>query len=625
MPEIAPFIRQAIKVNRIQYLPTITSWNRIEGRPRKENFERALKAEVRDALWMISKQWQTGEFQGEDAASAIMAKVHITTTALHKFQAENGLVDGFDDGQVPLEAKVEHQSIPFQSGSQEMSLDLRVMIGRHWLKLLRRHSQSALQNLKNEYLTTYGFENPNPTLEQDAQICAHIEVWQQFAAAAYGDSMDGYKLYTNIKSTGDTISEASLSATELDELNTLRDRFVVWFEKLFYQPIEQENKAWKPSSLEYQFACSAPKNGGEKVFIADEYYHGHLDWYNLDIHNSKNQLSLTEEEPLEKSVEKSFTLSFLPTPVHLPGMPNNRWWTFEDWKTDLGKINPNTTDINQLMLLDFGLNYAEDWLLFPFTLPVGSIAKVGGLMVTNTFGEKIWVEPAGRGSDEQWNRWSMFKHNIRGDQNVPADLSLLLVPSAPKILEGKPLEEAYMLRDEIANMVWGVESLVPLASGKSKRGKEAASELRSKYEQFITLLAEVPTTDNEAKIRYQIMNSVPENWIPFIPIHKDASQREIQLQRAAMPRIFEGTDPNIPPIKVEPRTSMLREGLDNPTPEAYFIHEEEIPRAGIRVHKSFQRTRWYNGRVVTWVGFRKQVGRGEGHSGLTFDQAVSKK
>src|SRR5687767_10110236 len=47
--------------------PTVTLWNRLEGRPRTENFARALKAEVRDALWMLTKQWHMGEFFGDDA------------------------------------------------------------------------------------------------------------------------------------------------------------------------------------------------------------------------------------------------------------------------------------------------------------------------------------------------------------------------------------------------------------------------------------------------------------------------------------------------------------------------------------------------------------------------------
>jgi hypothetical protein len=39
--------------------------------------------------------------------------------------------------------------------------------------------------------------------------------------------------------------------------------------------------------------------------------------------------------------------------------------------------------------------------------------------------------------------------------------------------------------------------------------------------------------------------------------------------------------------------------------------------------QSFQSTRWYDGRVVTWLRVRKQVGRGEALSGLAFDSIVA--
>ena len=122
------------------------------------------------------------------------------------------------------------------------------------------------------------------------------------------------------------------------------------------------------------------------------------------------------------------------------------------------------------------------------------------------------------------------------------------------------------------------------------------------------------------------MNSVPENWIPFIPVHIDGSNREIQLQRAAMPRFLKG-DPN-PPLPVRPRTALLRQGLDplptpsepNPPRQSYFVHEEEVPRAGVVVQQTYKRTRWSGGRVFTWLGVSKHTGRGEGSSGLAFDQ-----
>jgi hypothetical protein len=107
----------------------------------------------------------------------------------------------------------------------------------------------------------------------------------------------------------------------------------------------------------------------------------------------------------------------------------------------------------------------------------------------------------------------------------------------------------------------------------------------------------------------------------MIPVHVSGDTREVQLQRAAMQRVIEG-DPAPPAAIVRPRTPLLRQGLDQPTPAPYFVHEEEVPRAGVRVTQSFQRTRWRDGRVWLWLGRRKQTARGESSSGLAFDQIV---
>jgi hypothetical protein len=56
--------------------PTVLAWNRLEGRPRKPNsFDRSLAAEIRDAAWMLTRQWQLGEFEGDDAGSPVAAQV----------------------------------------------------------------------------------------------------------------------------------------------------------------------------------------------------------------------------------------------------------------------------------------------------------------------------------------------------------------------------------------------------------------------------------------------------------------------------------------------------------------------------------------------------------------------
>jgi hypothetical protein len=70
--------------------------------------------------------------------------------------------------------------------------------------------------------------------------------------------------------------------------------------------------------------------------------------------------------------------------------------------------------------------------------------------------------------------------------------------------------------------------------------------------------------------------------------------------------------------RILPATGLLSEGIGEAEP--YYVHEEEVSRAGAIVSRSWQRARWYGGRTLLWSGLRKQSGRGEGRSGLGFDR-----
>lgn len=604
-------------------IPTITLWNRLEGRPRTHDFERALRAEVRDPLWLLTRQWQLGEFRGDDAGSPVVAKVHVETTELTRYRAAANLPEAFADD-VPLEAKVEQRQIPFRIAGQAVAFDIRVMMGRRWLKLV-----GGLETgLSQKFTDALRIAAPDPTQAADAPVAAHRESWQTMAAFA-GRAMDGYALYEHLRDGHHAHELVALdNPANAAPIEAAETEFTAWYESLFYQPREAANNAWLPDRLEYAFAASAPQQGGEKSLVADEYFHGHLDWYNFDIDPSGEGIGDVPGAPPPAAVEATHTASFVPAPIQFDGMPNTRWWTFEEGRTNFGDIDPDTTDVNKLLLMEFALVYANDWFLMPFTVPAGTIARVAGVAVTNVFGERTFVEAAGRGPDEGWQRWSMFTLATRGQDDVAADLSLFVVPSVPKIQESAPAEAVQIVRDEMANMVWGIETHVMLPSGEGKAGRGAALETRRYFRRLVEEgppgPPPAPTLENDAAIRYRLMSEVPENWIPFIPVHIENDIREIQLRRAALLRVIEG-DPSPSPARVEPRTSLLRHGLDQASPTGYDLHEEEVPRAGIRVTQGFQRTRWYDGRTFVWFGARKETGRGEQSSGLAFDRILPKR
>jgi hypothetical protein len=595
--------------------PSVTTWNRLEGRPRTVSLERALRAEVRDALWMLTKQWQMGEFRGSDAGSPIAAKVRVDTTRLTKYRPGEGAAQPFSY-EVPLEATVERRPVALELAGRAIAFDLRLAMGREWLAMIE-----GIGDYRAQFLARYPITEPNPATTEDADRCAEPQVYALFAALA-GRAMDGGALYEHLTESSSNHAYdgiAGIGAGDQTKLDEAAKRFLAWFERLILQPPKGED-AWKPSQLDYAFAASAPEpGGGEKVYTADGYGEIRLDWYSLEVDAAARLEPVPGSETT--GLPPSAAATTIPVPVSFAGMPNTRWWAFEDAKTNYGEIDANTTDLATLLFLEFALVYANDWFVIPYTLPAGTIADVRGLEVTNTFGERFWIEPADAGAEANWQRWRMFTIDVENQAGASADTSLLLLPTVAKVEHGAAIEQVELIRDEVANMVWAVETTVPTAGGQSAPGREAAAQLYSYYQGLLAPVAQTPAAATP-EIRYQVMSSVPENWIPFLPVHVDGSNREIQLQRAAMPRILEG-DPN-PPQKIQPRTALMRQGLDLQPAQPYFVYEEEVPRAGARVLQSYERARWSDGRVYVWLRVRRQVGRGEGSSGLRFDAIAEK-
>ena len=591
---------------------SITFWNRIEGSQRAPSLDRALRAEIRDPLWLISKQWQMGEYKGEDAGSAIVAKVHVNSTRISKFIDSDALASEYNHA-IPLEAQAEKTEIPFDIAEHKYSYDIRLMMGRYWIKLLTKHRfKSIVAKFKQEF----PIDKPNNEASH-SHYCAHKEV-QEYLRAIQGRFLDGFDLYTRLKQ--EKASNIVMPQNRSDELDLLGKKFVTWFEHLIWQPTHENGSNWNAEQLEYRFGIKFGESNGEKHLGAKEYFHGNIDWFNLDSSATTNTTS-----NLPTAEEEALTLTFFPSPITFPGMPEQRWWALEDGQANFLKIQPDTTDINQLLVLDFALHYSHDWFILPLTLPIGSFSKIEGLMITNVFGENLWISAAGNDPGTNWHRWTVFNNAQQDSMGLEINAPLFLPPSCINSQEGSPMEEVFFVRDEIANMVFAIEANIQLPNGNVKRGKEAGEELKEYLQKFIPIVEPQGIVENDAKFKYNLVNALPEHWIPFIPVLDDAGQTRVKLQRASFPRIYDNADKTQLLTKIEPRTTILREGLDtSDANRKYFIDLKEISRMGVRVSKSHQRTRWVNGEVINWIGLRKSTGKGEGSSGLAFDQIVPK-
>ncbi|MFA5327635.1 MAG: hypothetical protein WC384_07580 [Prolixibacteraceae bacterium] len=572
MPEALAFAELMIKEYRI---PSITAYNRLETSPRTANFDRSLKAEVRDAMWMLTRQWQFGEFEGEDAASPVTAQILGMHTTMDRVRFPAGQPFAFNQD-MPLETHVERETI-------RPNLSIAVQMGRYFLKLMKTNAlEAALPDFISRYPLNFTID---PNDREAVQLYDSVK----------NKVFNGYSLYLEITTPEDaaTIYENWIdSAFPLikDQFKTIGNLFAAWHQRNYSQPVTTEDTAWLPEQLEYQFAISSPQNQ-QKTLTADQYYEGHLDWYSFDL-DARKQVSLPDQPEEQPAPTENF-VSFIPAPIAFKGMPNARFWMMEENQTDFGKIDTSPTGLLHLMLAEFGLIYSNDWFMLPYPLSINTLCEIQGIVVTDVFGQEILVRPAGKGLETNWHRWAMFHHSSK-QNSLNATNLFYLTPAITKSLYSPPLEEVNFLRDEMANMVWAVENIVPSQTGKGIRGSEMA--LTDKP-------ADAFVPAGTAEIRYVLGTTVPDYWKPFVPVHVNGSDTEIRFQRAQMP----GAKPPYGVILTE-------------QPAPYFINEEEVPRAGAIVTRSFQRTRWLNGKTYLWIGRAKEAGRGEGLSNLRFDQ-----
>jgi hypothetical protein len=295
-------------------------------------------------------------------------------------------------------------------------------------------------------------------------------------------------------------------------------------------------------------------------------------------------------------------------------MPAPRFWDFENNDVPLPTVKTQVRDLAKLLALDFMLIHGEDWFVLPFSLPVGSIARVDSLVVSDVFGGQTLVKRADQGTVAAGpNRFSLFSSVIVDGSGTPGNIAGVYVspPSAGAAMQiGKPREEVRFARDETANLGWGVERIVPnpLGEGRPGRERDAAVDATSPIEP-------AQSQDLTSPLRYLVETKVPVNYIPLVGVPVPGTNTFV-LQRGANVRPNRGGPGNaVQFTPVPPAGKILRpDGLTS-----YKIVDEEIPRTGLIIQRAVYRTRWIDGSTHVWMARRRRAGEGEAQSGLRFD------
>lgn len=619
------------------FLPYM-SWNKLEARPRQIDFNRVLEVRIQDPLWMLARQLQMGEFKGNDTGSGIITKALMEYSSIYAFSRKDDInnVKPYDLKQMPLEPMVENISYQF-------SIKERVRMGQVWKREIKKLLSSTASGIFTSLAAHASFlidTTPPDTNSTPVDKVAKSLYFSQHKTAAFirtasltEETLDGNYLLQQCQTTspfttfntalGNALTSLGVSSTNFD---TACSNFVQWATKMYNLDLQSNNgEFWNREKLEYELELYSDDM---KRLTSDNAHNGSLDWYSFENNNTAGvsfpTVTTTPAAPVLKEM--------LMTDNRFAGMPSSRWWEFENGRVNFGNLEGDTNDMAKIMLAQFALVYQDDWFVIPYRIPVGSYSKIHGMVVTDVFGVKTYIANHTEEydsntanfvyADETWKDWSWMdvseKNNVV-NFSKPAG-RMLLLPTLSGKLESTPVESVTFARDEISNIVWAIEKIVPDHLGKGADAQQVSVDYRSRLEQLAPATAPLPPGADDAKLDYTLMNTVPENWIPFIVKHNPGSIREVRLQRASMPRIVGA----LPVSLARPRTECISYGLNNTPITGYYINEEEVSRAGTRIETTFQRTRWYNGKTIMWVGRNRTTGRGQGSSGLVFDKVSDK-
>lgn len=579
-------------------MASITSWMRLQPLSRNAEMKSSLQARIYDPLWLLARQWQLGEFQGEDNGSPVMARWRSEAAKLSRYFSgaikPNTIANAPRyDPTMPLETLVEREHIRPTTNQKAEKLRFAAEAGQQFLRVLdgMRDTERISKDYRNAFVRKYPF--PRLTTEERATLDNDSLSFIDLMASRVPD---GRLLRSAFRVTSAGVivmaPELQIAAGDLADIREAAQLWLSWFDSLFSEP-EKENPTWLPERLEYAFSVGTRFSDGECPLTAEEYFEGHLDWYAFDV-NPEVTLGGASD-----NVVSEITRSAIPAPVSFRGMPAARFWEFEDAQIDFGSVDAGPTDLARMLLVEFALNYGNDWFVIPVELDIGSLYRCRSLVIEDTFGVRTLIKPSSEAGEPN-STWRMFQqsHTRGSGLKRPVSNLFFLTPSLIKGVESRAIEEVLFLRDEMANMAWGVERIV----------ESATEQPLNRFEQEIQKTASLAEPAGTNKLFYKLVTEVPENWIPLLPVK---SNEGLRLRRGKVLKV------DGPPrfIAAEGRILNPDEGTEN----GLRIFEEEIPREGIRVTRHYQMTRWHDGSTHLWIGRRKKVGSGEGSSGLRFD------
>jgi hypothetical protein len=487
---------------------SVTTWTRIEpdiltGDPQKD-LTLGIAAELADPLWLLGRQWQMGEWQGEDAGSPVSAQVSASSYAIDSLAIGPQTV-AYQPTATPSDTLVEHDGSP-------ADLPMRASGGRAFLDTL---ADNKLSTYLAAAKSAFAFASH-----------AGATVLERTLAAASG--VDGDKVLAASHS-GKIAQTLSVAAADSTNFTTALNDWLAWYGPRATAAV---NPAWQTDRLEYRFSMSASVKEGRLTLTAPEHHGGRIDW---DTFTASPFASAPAGATPAKAVVTALTA--MPTLLQIPGMPSPWFWEVEDPTADAARIEAGPSDTARLLLIEAALAFTPDWFLLSLRLPVASLSTIDTLQITDTYGVTTIIRAADFvRPDPNFSLWKVT-------QGAAKLGYLLLPPPNISFLTSDPVEEVATLRDEAANLAWALhripatpaEVIPPATSG----GGDWVYSPMTPLPDARVPLALMESAAGRFLVEAQMVNAPPNQPTALMPAGFQVRDEEIPDEGLTVRRRFE--------------------------------------------------------------------------------------
>ena len=214
-------------VANLDELKAFPAWLRLEPRCRSNDFARGLQARTADPLWMLARQWQTGEFQGEDAGSPLEVRLKYATQSLDRVRL--GETEEIDLSGEPFE-KVVEQEWPALDAWKRVQMGQQ--FERFLLSELKRDAQADLPSIIKAYRDHYPLLLPAGTDWISTDLAT-----RRFLEFMRGRVVDGAGLLDHIDFSDHPNHRVPLKGSvQREQLDRILQDFKVWCDRLNIRP-----------------------------------------------------------------------------------------------------------------------------------------------------------------------------------------------------------------------------------------------------------------------------------------------------------------------------------------------------------------------------------------------------